>query len=89
MPEYPEKKTTTTSKAHSFVLGAGIPIVRSISGYFLQYEGWHHEKGNNYTKDGNTLNYDGVYWTLNGSKRIEFMEELNQEIKKNNDNNSK
>ena len=87
MPEFPEKPTQTKSSTnYSVSFGGGTPLVRSISGYFLQNEGWHHQKGNSYTKENNTIAFDGVHWELNGKTRVEFMHELKNELNKNNDN---
>lgn len=81
MPEFPEKPTETKSSGGKVTIGNGIPIVKSISGYFLGNTGWKHEKGNTYSKDGNIVSYDGVHWTFNGRERIEFMHELEHLIK--------
>lgn len=89
MPEYPEEKPKTISAAkYSVSFGGGIPIVKSISGYFLSADGWHHQKGNTYTKENNTITFDGVHWELNGKTRVEFMHELKHELNKNNGDNS-
>lgn len=37
-----------------------------ISGYHLQARGWAR-KGTTYTKDENTITYDGYEWRLNGN----------------------
>lgn len=79
MPEYPDKKTETKSTSnYSVSFGGGIPLVRSISGYFLQKEGWSFKQGTTYVKGDNEVTFDGVHWKLNGITRVEFMHELKQ-----------
>ena len=69
-PEYPEKTTV------SFTLESGLPTVHSINGFALQQRGWENIGGNTYEKEGERINYDGVYWTYNG-ERVQFFENLN------------
>jgi len=67
--EYPEKKTESLS------FHPNIPEVHSINGFALQQRGWVNIGQNTYAKDGETIQYDGVYWNYNG-KRITFFEDL-------------
>lgn len=78
MAEFPEKPTKTVSSGNSYTFGSGIPIVKSVNGYFLKQEGWTHEKGNRYTKGNDVVEYDGVHWKVNGKHIIEFVHELKQ-----------
>lgn len=54
-----------------------IPTVTSISGYFLEKEGWI-KMGTTYSKDNNTIVYTGVHWLLNGV-RINHVEDLGKQ----------
>lgn len=51
-----------------------LPEVHSINGYSLEKEGWV-KNGSMYSRDGDTLTYDGVYWKLN-NRPVQFMEDL-------------
>lgn len=57
---------------------ASIPEKHLLSGYSLQSRGWKRD-GKSYIKGDDVIEYDGVYWTLNGKKRVEFIEDLNQD----------
>ena len=72
---FPEKPTQTKSTAQSVTFGGGIPVVRSINGYQLGRMGWEHKSGNTYTKNGNTIRYDGVKWYFN-DREIEYIEDV-------------
>jgi len=56
-------------------VGASLPIVNSISGYALEGLGWN-KKGSTFTKDENTIVYNGHQWTLNGKEIIQFIQEI-------------
>ena len=74
-PEYPEKKTQTTSTSKESMFSPNIPVVHSINGFELQQRGWVNIGQNAYAKDGETIQYDGVYFNYNG-RRVVFFEDL-------------
>jgi hypothetical protein len=53
-----------------------IPRVTGLNSYVLEKEGWVR-MGSTYTKDQNTLVYDGVHWFLNG-QRVSYLHETKQ-----------
>lgn len=80
MPDFPEKPTDTIGSGSAYVFGGGIPVVRSINGYQLGKLEWEHQVGNTYTKNGNTIRYDGVYWYFN-DRVIEYIENIPKELR--------
>jgi len=71
MPEFPEKKTTTTSG-----FNPNIPVWHSLSQSVLEKNGWV-KVDKLYLKGEDSISYTGVHWILNGKTRIEFLEEIN------------
>jgi len=47
----------------------------TVSGYALEGLGWN-KKGSTFTKDENTIVYNGHQWTLNGKEIIQFIQEI-------------
>jgi len=71
--QYDEMKEKLLKSAGG--IGASLPLVNTLSGYGLEGRGWER-KGSTYTKDGNTIVYNGHEWFLNGDKTIQFFQDL-------------
>ena len=78
MPEYPKKEAIGKSKLPLF--DANVPVWHSLNGNVLLNNGWT-KVGNLYLKDNMTLEYTGVHWILNAKTRVDFLEEIQQELK--------
>lgn len=73
--QYDELKKKVIAGAGA--IGASVPIVNTLYGYSLQSMGWERN-GTTYTKDGNTLVFNGYEWYLNGSQKVQFIQDLPQ-----------
>lgn len=62
-------------KKYNLSYNPNVPRVHLINSTSLIRDGWER-KGSNYTKEGNTISYDGYQWKINGKEVIQFMEEI-------------
>ncbi len=74
-----EKSSTHSSTKYQISIGNNIPVWHSLSGNWLQSNGWTRV-GNEYHKEGNILRYDGVYFKM-GQVKFQWVEQLNEFLK--------
>lgn len=79
MATLPEQKSTTySSSKYDISIGNNIPVWKSLSGSWLQANGWLRV-GEEYHKGSLIIKYDGVRFKI-GEIKFQWVEQLNEYI---------